>query len=178
MAIFEHGSVHISAKTDYAIRALVEIAAHGRPDHALTAESIASAQGIPVRFLLNILADLRRVGLVDSRRGPDGGWWLARPANEITVADAVRAVDGPLTHVAAVNERGAGLATALSLTDVWLAVRSSVKTVLEGITLADLAAGDVPRQMRATAADELSGRQDRDGDEDGVVQEVGEDRPK
>jgi Rrf2 family protein len=154
MSLVDTGSVRISAKTDYAIRALVEIAVHGRPDHALTAESISAAQGIPVRFLLNILADLRRVGLVDSRRGPDGGWWLARPAHEITVADAVRAVDGPLTHVAAVKETGAGVATALSLSDVWSAVRSSVKEVLEGITLADLAAGDVPQQMRASAGDD------------------------
>jgi Rrf2 family protein len=157
MSLVDTGSVRISAKTDYAIRALVEIAAHGRPDHAVTAESISAAQGIPVRFLLNILADLRRVGLVDSRRGPDGGWWLARPAHEITLADAVRAVDGPLTHIAAVNEAGAGVATAMSLSDVWLAVRSSVKDVLEGITLADLAAGSVPRQMRASAGDEDSG---------------------
>jgi Rrf2 family protein len=156
MSLVDTGSVRISAKTDYAIRALVEIAVHGRPDHALTAESISAAQGIPVRFLLNILADLRRVGLVDSRRGPDGGWWLARPAHEITVADAVRAVDGPLTHVAAVKETGAGVATALSLSDVWSAVRSSVKEVLEGITLADLAAGDVPQQMRASAGDDDS----------------------
>jgi Rrf2 family protein len=156
MSLVDTGSVRISAKTDYAIRALVEIAVHGRPDLALTAESISAAQGIPVRFLLNILADLRRVGLVDSRRGPDGGWWLARPAHEITVADAVRAVDGPLTHVAAVKETGAGVATALSLSDVWSAVRSSVKEVLEGITLADLAAGDVPQQMRASAGDDDS----------------------
>jgi Rrf2 family protein len=103
MSLLDTGSVRISAKTDYAIRALVELAAHAGPQRALTAEAIAAAQGIPVRFLLNILADLRRVGLVDSRRGPDGGWWLARPSGEITVADAVRAVDGPLAHVSEVS---------------------------------------------------------------------------
>jgi Rrf2 family protein len=143
MSLLDSGTVRISAKTDYAIRALVEIAAHGGSDHAVTAETIAAAQGIPVRFLLNILADLRRASLVDSRRGPVGGWWLARPANEITVADAVRAVDGQLTHIAAVDANGAGVSTARSVSGVWLAVRTSVREVLEGITLADLVAGEV-----------------------------------
>jgi Rrf2 family protein len=166
MSLLDSGTVRISAKTDYAIRALVEIATHGRSDHAVTAESIAAAQGIPVRFLLNILADLRRASLVDSRRGPVGGWWLARPAQEITVADAVRAVDGQLTHIAAVDPTSAGEATAQSVSDIWLAVHSSVTGVLEAISLADLVAG-----MGRT-----SGREDGDGDEDRVEQEVGEDR--
>jgi Rrf2 family protein len=170
MSLLDSGSVRISAKTDYAIRALVEIAAHGAPDHAVTAESIAAAQGIPVRFLLNILADLRRVGLVDSRRGPVGGWWLARPADEITVADAVRAVDGQLAHITTASTVGAGAATAQSVSDVWLAVRSSVREVLENITLADLVAGDY------AGADVHSGRENGDGDENGVIQEVGDDR--
>jgi Rrf2 family protein len=154
MSLIDSGPVRISAKSDYAIRALVEIATHGRPGHALTAESISAAQGIPLRFLLNILADLRRVGLVDSRRGPDGGWWLARPAEEITVADAIRAVDGPLVHVASVHDAGHGVANALSLSDVWLAVRSSVRDVLEGITVADLAAPDRAPIVRQRAGDD------------------------
>jgi Rrf2 family protein len=166
MSLLDSGTVRISAKTDYAIRALVEIAAHGRADHAVTAETIAAAQGIPVRFLLNILADLRRAELVDSRRGPVGGWWLARPADEITVADAVRAVDGQLTHIASVGANSAGESTAQSITDIWLAVRSSVREVLEGVTLADLVAGTVPP----------SGREHGDGDEDRVVEEVRDDR--
>jgi Rrf2 family protein len=166
MSLLDSGSVRISAKTDYAIRALVEIAVQGRSDHAVTAETIAAAQGIPVRFLLNILADLRRAALVDSRRGPDGGWWLARPADEITVADAVRAVDGQLTHIAAVDHDRAGEATAQSVSDIWLAVRSSVREVLEAVTLADLVAGTV----------HSSGRENGDGDEDRVVQEMGDDR--
>ena len=99
MSLFSHGSVHISAKTEYAIRATIELAAAGS-DSSLTAHAIADAQQIPLRFLLNILADLRRVGLVDSRRGPNGGWWLSRPAETITIADVVRAVDGPLVEVA------------------------------------------------------------------------------
>jgi Rrf2 family protein len=166
MSLLDSGTVRISAKTDYAIRALVEIAAHGRSDHAVTAESIAAAQGIPVRFLLNILADLRRASLVDSRRGPVGGWWLARPADEITVADAVRAVDGQLTHIATVGANSAGESAAQSISDIWLAVRSSVREVLEGVTLADLVAGTGP----------LSGREHGDGDENRVVEEVRDDR--
>ncbi len=168
MTLFDSGSVRISAKSDYAIRAMVEIATHARSGRPLTAESISAAQGIPLRFLLNILGDLRRDGLVDSRRGPEGGWWLARPADEITVADAIRAVDGPLVHVAPVQDISPAVSTALSLSDVWLAVSSSVRDVLEGITVADLAA---PDRLR-------SRRQDSDRDEDRVVQEVGEDRPE
>jgi Rrf2 family protein len=170
MSLLDSGSVRISAKTDYAIRALVEIAAHGAPDHAVTADSIALAQGIPVRFLLNILADLRRFGLVDSRRGPVGGWWLARPAEEIKVADAVRAVDGQLAHITTAAG-GSDAATAQSVSDVWLAVRSSVREVLENITLANLVADDNDSAMVR------SGRENGDGDEDRVVQEVGNDRP-
>jgi Rrf2 family protein len=156
MSLLDSGSVRISAKTDYAIRALVEIAAHAAPDRAVTAETIASAQGIPVRFLLNILADLRRVGLLDSRRGPDGGWWLARPAAQITVADAVRAIDGPLAHIAAVDAGGAGVTTATSVSDVWQAVRASVRDVLEGITLADLVDHDFPPPLPVPATGETS----------------------
>jgi Rrf2 family protein len=170
MSLLDSGSVRISAKTDYAIRALVEIAVQGRSDHAVTAETIAAAQAIPVRFLLNILAELRRAALVDSRRGPEGGWWLARPADQITVADAVRAVDGQLTHIATVDADSAGVSTALSISDVWLAVRTSVREVLENTTLADLVAGDRPWPAAT------SGRQDGDGQQDGVVQEVGDDR--
>src|SRR4051812_42444958 len=99
MSIFSNGSVHISAKTEYALRATIELATAG-PDSSMTAHAIADAQQIPLRFLLNILGDLRRVGLVDSRRGPSGGWWLTRPADAITIADVVRAVDGPLVDVA------------------------------------------------------------------------------
>ena len=107
MSLFSNGSVHISAKTDYAIRATIELAAAG-PEGSLTAHAIADAQRIPLRFLLNILADLRRVGLVESRRGPSGGWWLSRPADTITVADVIRAVDGPLAEVSGSRPDRAG----------------------------------------------------------------------
>jgi Rrf2 family protein len=144
MALFSNGSVHISAKTDYAIRAAIELALAG-PDGSLTSHAIADAQEIPLRFLLNILADLRRTGLVDSRRGPGGGWWLSRPAEAITIADVVRAVDGPLAEVSAGRPgRPITRGNAASVNDLWIAVRTGIRNILEQITVADLANGQVP----------------------------------
>lgn len=144
MSLFSNGSVRISAKTEYAIRATIELAAAG-PDNSLTAHVIADAQQIPLRFLLNILADLRRVGLVDSRRGPSGGWWLTRPAETITIADVVRAVDGPLVEVAG-NRPGHPIddTTTETVTNLWVAVRSGIRDILEQTTVADVANGRVP----------------------------------
>jgi Rrf2 family protein len=144
MSLFSNGSVHISAKTDYAIRAVIELASADSPE-SLTAHAIADAQRIPLRFLLNILADLRRTGLVDSRRGPTGGWWLSRPADTITIADVIRAVDGPLVDVVAPRPgRPADYSSAASVSDLWIAVRTGIRTILEQITVADLANGTVP----------------------------------
>jgi Rrf2 family protein len=146
MSLFSNGSVHISAKTDYAIRATIELASIGS-DGSLTAHAIAEAQHIPLRFLLNILADLRRVGLVDSRRGPGGGWWLSRPADAITIADVVRAVDGPLTEVTGTRPGApAAVGSAASINSLWIAVRTGIRNTLEQITVADLASGQVPSQ--------------------------------
>jgi Rrf2 family protein len=144
MSLFANGSVHISAKTEYAIRAAIELAAADR-DSSVTAHAIADAQQIPLRFLLNILADLRRVGLVDSRRGPSGGWWLTRSADQITIADVVRAVDGPLVDVE--GSRPSQLpndATTESVTNLWVAVRGGIRDILEQTTVADLARRRVP----------------------------------
>jgi Rrf2 family protein len=144
MSLFSNGSVHISAKTEYALRATIELAA-ADPESSVTAHAIADAQQIPLRFLLNILGDLRRVGLVDSRRGPSGGWWLTRPADTITIADVIRAVDGPLVDVGA-NRPGhpADDTTAESVTNLWVAVRSGIRDILEHTSVADLADGRVP----------------------------------
>jgi Rrf2 family protein len=148
MSLFSNGSVHISAKTDYAIRATIELASVG-PDDSLTAHAIADAQQIPLRFLLNILADLRRVGLVDSRRGPGGGWWLSRPADAITIADVVRAVDGPLAEVTGTRPGApAAAGSAASINSLWIAVRTGIRNTLEQITVADLASGQVPHAPR------------------------------
>jgi Rrf2 family protein len=143
MSLFSNGSVHVSAKTEYAIRATIELATAGS-DASLTAHAIAAAQGIPLRFLLNILADLRRVGLVESRRGPSGGWWLTRPADQITVADVVRAVDGPLVDVGPSRPGVVTGATPDRVSTLWVAVRSGIRDILEQTTVADLANGEVP----------------------------------
>jgi Rrf2 family protein len=143
MSIFSNGSVHISAKTEYALRATIELAA-ADPESSMTAHAIADAQQIPLRFLLNILADLRRVGLVDSRRGPSGGWWLTRPADTITIADVVRAVDGPLVEVAVNRPGHPDDTTGESVSNLWVSVRSGIRDILEQTSVADLADGKVP----------------------------------
>jgi Rrf2 family protein len=146
--------VKVSAKADYAVRAGAELAAAEGAERPLKAEAIASAQGIPPRFLENILADLRHAGLVQSQRGTDGGHRLARPAAEITVADVIRAVDGPLAAVRGerpedVTYEGA----AAPLQRVWIAVRKNLREVVEHVTLADLAAGRVPPAVETKADD-------------------------
>ena len=133
-----------TAKADYAVRAAVELAAVGTGD-PVKAEQIAEAQSIPLNFLENILAELRRAGIVESRRGAAGGYLLARPAEEITLADVIRAVEGPLANV-----RGSSPdlleyeGSAERLRDVWVALRASVRAVLEQVTLADVAKGELP----------------------------------
>jgi Rrf2 family protein len=144
--------VRVSAKADYAIRAAVELAVAG--DGPTKGDRIAQAQSIPSNFLENILVDLRNAGLVASRRGADGGYWLARPAAEISLADVIRAVDGPLANVRGIRSEQVEYAgSAERLRDVWVAVRASLRSVLETVTLADLASGELPEQVQALAAD-------------------------
>ena len=144
--------MRVSAKADYAIRATVELAAAG--PGPTKGERIAQAQSIPPNFLENIFTDLRNAGLVASRRGAEGGYWLARPADEISLADVIRAVDGPLANVRGVrSEQVEYTGSAAPLRDVWVAVRASLRGVLEKVTLADLAAGELPQQVRDLAAD-------------------------
>jgi Rrf2 family protein len=144
--------VRVSAKADYAIRAAVELAAAG--DGPVKGERIAQAQQIPPNFLENILADLRNAGLVASRRGAEGGYWLARPAAEVSLAEVIRAVDGPLANVRGIrSEQVSYEGTAEPLRDVWVAVRASLRSVLEQVTLADVAANTLPPEIKALAAD-------------------------
>jgi Rrf2 family protein len=144
--------VKVSAKADYAIRAAVELAAGG--DGPIKGERIAQAQDIPPHFLENILADLRNAGLVATRRGVEGGYWLARPAEEISLADVIRAVEGPLANVRGVrSEQVVYAGSAERLRDVWIAVRASLRNVLECVTLADLARGELPPEVEALSAD-------------------------
>ena len=153
--------MRISAKVDYAIRAMTELAAAAAATTATTGatgrpvkgDRIAKAQEIPLKFLENILLDLRHAGLVASQRGAEGGYWLARPAAEITLADVIRAVEGPLASV-----RGMRPGTivyqgsAEPLAEVWIAVRAALRSVLEGVTLADLAGGTLPAEIVGLAA--------------------------
>jgi Rrf2 family protein len=139
----------VSAKADYAVRAAVELAAgRGEGSRPLKGDQIAQAQSIPIKFLENILLDLRQAGLVNSRRGPEGGYWLDRPAAEITVADVIRAVDGPLASVRGEKpEDLAYVGSAESLGAVWIALRASLREVLERVTLAELAEGPLPEAI-------------------------------
>src|SRR5690349_18738542 len=139
----QNGCVRVSAKADYAIRAAVELAAAG--DGPVKGERIASAKQIPTNFLENILVDLRNAGIVGSRRGADGGYWLAQPAEQVSLADVIRAVDGPLANVRGVrSEQLSYQGSAAGLRDVWIAVRASLRGVLEQVTLADVARGELP----------------------------------
>lgn len=145
----------VSAKADYAVRAAAELAAAADTGAPVRAEAIATAQGIPQRFLENILSDLRHAGLVQSVRGAEGGHRLNRPAAEITVADVIRAVDGPLAAVR--GERPESVSydgAAAQLQRVWIAARKNLRDVLERVTLADLANGTLPGAIDALAADE------------------------
>lgn len=144
--------MRISAKADYALRAMVQLAAEP-PDQTVKAEHLAEAQDIPLRFLLGILAELKHARLVRSSRGAAGGYSLSRPADEITLAEILRVVEGPLVnlHDARVGELG-HRGAAKPLTDVWRAVRTNVRSVLEGVTVADVAAGKLPLAIRALAA--------------------------
>lgn len=147
--------MRISAKTDYAVRAVVELAAAGADDeHPVKSERLATAQDIPLRFLENILMQLRQAGIVVSRRGAEGGYRLAKPPEEITVADVIRAIDGPLAGVG--GERPEKLTfpgSAAPLRDVWVAVRASLRDVLEHVTLAELANGELPEAVRSHTSD-------------------------
>ena len=134
-----------TAKADYAVRAAVELAAAGG---LVNAEQIAAAQAIPLNFLENILRDLRRAGIVDSRRGQAGGYSLARSADEISVADVIRAVEGPRANVRGhAPEALAYPGSAEKLREVWVALRASVRAVLEQVTRADVARGELPAHV-------------------------------
>jgi len=139
--------VRITARVDYAVRAMVVLAAAPSPA-PMKAESIAVAQGIPLYFLLKILADLRAAQLVASRRGQAGGYSLARPADEVAVADIIRAVEGPLADVHGTSPELLKFAPpATPLRDVWIATRAALRDVLEVTTLADIVAGQLPASV-------------------------------
>ncbi len=145
--------MRVSAKAEYAVRAMVELAAAG--DGPVKADRIAQAQEIPLKFLENIMSELRNGSLVRSQRGVEGGYWLARPASEITLAQVIRAVDGPLANVRGARpEEVSYSGSAGPLRDVWVAVRASLRGVLEAVTLADVASGMLPAGVTSLTADD------------------------
>jgi Rrf2 family protein len=144
--------MRVSAKVDYALRACAELAAAG--DGPVKGERLAQAQEIPLKFLENILLDLKHAGLVASQRGADGGYWLAQPAAEIAVADVIRAVEGPIANVRGMRpEQVEYSGPAAALREVWIAVRANLRSVLETTSLADLASGELPDEVTRIAAD-------------------------
>ncbi|HTS72280.1 MAG TPA: Rrf2 family transcriptional regulator [Gaiellaceae bacterium] len=145
--------MRVTAKVDYAVRAGAELAA-ASGEGPVKGERIAQSQQIPLKFLENILLELKHAGLVQSQRGAEGGYWLARPAEEISLADVIRAVEGPIANVRGerpelVEYPGA----AGPLREVWIAVRGNLRAVLEKVTLADVAAGRLPDEVSRIAAD-------------------------
>jgi Rrf2 family protein len=145
--------MRVTAKSDYALRALIEIARRngGAP---VSAEELGRLQDIPTGFLQAILADLRRVGILVSQRGQSGGWRLGKDADDITVADVIRAVDGPLISIYGLRPEAVEYnETAAVLQHVWIASRSSLRDVLEKVTVRQLATGRLPRSVSSRTAD-------------------------
>ncbi|MGG8405785.1 RrF2 family transcriptional regulator [Streptomyces sp. 12297] len=141
--------MRISARADYAVRAALQLAA-SQDDGPLKAEAIADAQDIPHKFLEGILNDMRRGGLVLSQRGGNGGYRLAKPARSISIADVIRVVDGPLVSVRGVRPPDLSYTgPAQSLLPLWIALRSNVREILEGVTLADVASHELPADVSA-----------------------------
>ncbi|MCW3034050.1 MAG: hypothetical protein QOK19_2249 [Solirubrobacteraceae bacterium] len=141
--------MHVTAKADYAVRAVIELASSSQ-ESPRKVDDVAQAQGIPVSFLENILTQLRSSGVVRSQRGPEGGYWLARPAEEVSLAQVIRAVEGPLVGVR--GQRPEELeysGSAESLQKVWIALRSSLRKVLEEVSVADVASGKLPKDVLA-----------------------------
>ena len=139
--------MRISAKADYAVRAAVELAATD-DEKPVKAERIAVAQEIPLNFLENILGELRHAGIVRSHRGAEGGFRLAKPAREITIADIIRAVEGPLASVrGGPPEETSYPGASEALPRVWIAVRANLRRVVENVTVADVAAGKLPAEI-------------------------------
>ncbi|MGH3146154.1 MAG: RrF2 family transcriptional regulator [Rubrobacter sp.] len=147
--------MQVSAKTDYALRAAAELARAAADETGpVKGESISENQGIPKKFMENILHDLKRSGIVRTRRGASGGYWLALPADQISLAGIIRAVEGPLANVRgewpeAVEYSGA----AEHLQEVWIAVRANLRAVLESVTLADLVDGELPAPITELTRD-------------------------
>ncbi len=139
--------MHVTAKADYAVRAVIELASGDRGSPRKVDE-LAQAQNIPVSFLENILTQLRSAGIVRSQRGPDGGYWLVRPPEEVNLAQVIRAVEGPLVGIRGMPpEEVSYTGSAEAMQQVWIALRANLRKVLEHVTLADVAHGKLPTDV-------------------------------
>ncbi|WP_238009783.1 Rrf2 family transcriptional regulator [Dactylosporangium sp. AC04546] len=149
--------MRLSARVDYALRAVAELAAASAatPETRLvTADRLASAQQIPPKFLESILLQLRRGGVVIAQRGPEGGYRLARPAADISLAEIIRVIDGPLANVRGQRPEELGyIGAAASLQDVWIALRANERLILETVTIEDVVTGELPERVRDLVAD-------------------------
>jgi Rrf2 family protein len=145
--------MRISAKADYAVRAAVELASAG--DEPVKGEKLAESQQIPLQFLEHILLELKHARIVRARRGARGGYWLAKNPEEVTLADVIRAVEGPLANIQDIAPEATEYpGNAAQLREVWIAVRSSLRRVLESVTLADLRDGNLPDAVHELVADD------------------------
>ena len=143
--------MRVTARVDYAVRALVQLASDASAE-PVKAEQLATAQQIPLKFLLEILRQLKQHKLLVSRRGPEGGYTLAKPASQIAIADVIRAVEGPLATVRDTSPASlAYVGPTEPLRTVWIAVRGSLRHVLEDVTLQDVLTGKLPRHVVAIA---------------------------
>ena len=139
--------MRIASRTDYALRAALELAAASGA--ALTTEELARLQGIPARYLGNILAEMRRADVVSARRGPEGGWTLGRPANAISLGQVIRAVGGALAQVGGSRPENLTYAgPAQHLQEVWVALRAAERSILDSVTLADVVANQLPARVQ------------------------------
>jgi Rrf2 family protein len=144
--------MRLSARVDYALRAAAELAAAG--EGPTTVGELAKGQEMPPKYLENILLQMRRAGLVRGQRGPEGGYVLARPASQISLADVIRAVDGPLANVRGERPEHVGyLGAAQALQQVWIALRASERAILEEVTLEQIAKGELPPRVTELASD-------------------------
>lgn len=144
--------MRLPGRTDYALRAALELAASA--DGPVTTDALSQRQKIPTSYLGAILAELRKSGIVRARRGPDGGWTLARPAAEISLADVIRAIDGPLTNVSGTRPEDlhyTGAATGLP--QVLVALRAAERQILEAVSLADVVEQHLPARVRKLTED-------------------------
>ncbi len=145
--LWDTGPVRVSTKSDYALRALIEIAARGG-EQAITADELGRAQEIPHGFLQSILGDLRKAGILLAQRGQSGGWRFAKSPDTISIADVIRAVDGPLVSVYGVRPESVTYqGRAETLKPVWVAARDALREVLEAVSISQLAADELPESV-------------------------------